>query len=91
VIDEISDIRKIIAEQRDSVQTSSEGCFTKIKNTEEDIERKREKEEELNDALRKLDHLQGLKDKLKEMIQKEAEQKNVDPEAGKKKKKEKKK
>ena len=75
VIDEIEDIKKIIAEGRDGVQTDIGSLKTKIQNCEDLIEVKREKEKELNDALRKLDHLQTLKDKLKKMIQKEAEKK----------------
>lgn len=86
MFDEIDDIRKIIAEGRDEVQGDIEALSSKIRKIEEDIELKREREEELNDALRKLDHLQTLKDRLLTMLKKEQEAK-VDPEAGKKKEK----
>jgi len=88
MFDEIDDIRKIIAEGRDEVQGDIESLSLKIRKIEGDIELKREREEELNDALRKLDHLQTLKDRLKIMLDKEQE--NVDPEAGNKKEKKKK-
>ena len=95
VIDEIQDIRKIIAEGRDEVQGDIESLRSKIRNCGDLIEAKQEREEELNDALRKLDHLQTLKDRLGRMLDKELDkihgmdETGADLKVGKKKKKEK--
>ena len=95
MIDEIQDIRKIIAEGRDEVQGDIESLRSKIRNCGDLIEAKQEREEELNDALRKLDHLQTLKDRLGRMLDKELDkihgmdETGADLEVGKKKKKEK--